>query len=322
MYKFGVKFDSQTVSYKRRVVPLYENSKCFEEYDDSKQYDLVLTDDLNILVPKNTLKVFYQSNDLLSYPVEWVRPLYKPLGYFKKLIRFLRLHRQLSCFDSVITASHLQARSYGKIIRDVFYKLDPVVSEVLIQGCSAVTCPHSIDVAIECSGLNVNSILCNQEFVEAINFMQDVKLHVVIDDCELPRSFRNRMVHSRLKSTFGSKVVLYDWSKENVAKVITLCGVGVVPVDSQCAFAANKPENRATIMLKNGLPVVLTPTVAHLNLSRVCGTAYAVTKSQWVNAIKASIHVAVNPSEFDFGEQEFARSIEEICNQIVGTHDR
>lgn len=294
MITVGLVVNPSLASYKRRFIPLLESNNKDVHYENAikdKCYDCVITDQLYIGNEyKYNILIFEIPDDLFKKPYEWYKLF--PKYYYKIkdfLFTFPKMRKHLNFFDYIITGSEMQAESYVKYTANIScsYIVDPIGSELIIPSSGKKLNAKELNLGIECSGLNVHSIINNYSFIEAMNTIKNIKLHIIIDKYN-NNIYKVSDSHQKLLEIFGNKVSVYKWTEENYKKIMNVIDIAVVPVDMKCEFAINKPENRPLLMLANKKPTICSPIRSYNDkLSSYNLIFFANTKEEWINSIQS-----------------------------------
>jgi len=323
----GIVGNEELVSFKRRFLLLLNYKDNEIKYQIAKKsflYDIIITDSYTINESYQYKKIIFELPDNILYsPISWYKFWYKILYFIKILILKNKLESKLLKFDYIITGSKLQKKAYLKIHSKVDYIVDPIVdSLVIVKKISKINC-NKVNLGLECGGLNIHSILNNLGFVDAIKQMDNIVLHIIIDDEVLPNRYQYTKVHKELKKVFSDKVVLYGWSKENYITLMNLIDIAVIPVDENSNFANTKPENRPLIMMSNMKPVVCSPILSYReNLSKFSTCFFAKTKDEWINKINTIIEFPKSKTTKELINNALLIKKEHNKNNFINFHNQ
>lgn len=293
MIKVGIIGKESLPSFKRRFGILLKNtgSIYFELAKKNIHYDIVLTSNYRVkalTIYSFNMAIYDNPNNLKAQPMSWMTPVAQIRYKLKSIYMNMKYKQNLKFFKAIVTGSYLQSTSYKKFNKTVYYLTDPISDDLIINDNpkKEFIDQKVLNIGLESGGLNVFTILKNIDFVQAIHALDNIKLHIVIDDHKLSNKYQIQNIHDALEKEFGNKVVLYEWSQDNFIKLFKMIDIAVIPVDMNEEFANSKPSNRPSIMMANYLPVICTPIGSYIDdLSQFNTCFFANTSNQWIEKI-------------------------------------
>ena len=258
-----------------------KNNIIFENFDNSKNYDLLIISIAanfhKILSYKkqfpNTKIIFDYCDDLLSDSKlkQLIRPLYESIKWrsFKNFCNFNNLVVEvLSSSDIVICGYVEQRNNLLKYNKSVEVIPDFVITETLYKKDNFELVNHE-RVSILWEGLSGGLLRVVKDLFKLFkNLDSKVLLNIVTD----PNTYLigDRFIKidtkkylARMSKKYGIEVRFWSWSKTNLNRAIEASDLGIILIPENNATMQNKPENKLVLLSSFSIPVLVSPTPSY-----------------------------------------------------------
>ena len=287
--EIGVELSSMKTSNRARgeylVSELSKLGYNIRSVDAAEYVDIRITLSRNYnRIPKESYLIFDISDPVLTPP--------RSIPLVDKVYQYLLLNRRAKKFFStcncIVVASREQKRIMNSANPNVHVIPDSSYYHSFYQSKFKKQKNRPIVYVWDGQGHNFPNIEVLLKNNLAFFRRKDIVLRVITDEVNSISGVNNRAV---LKS-YGANTEFIEWNENSFMQEVSLCDVGLAPIDMRCPHSMAKPCNKIVNYLGLGLFVLASPTFGNVEYteSSSSGIILCKTLQDWENGLSYPIN--------------------------------